>query len=1141
LGNGKIIVQYDNRSYTPRQISDHEAAHGRENTAAFRKVMNVVKNSLSVTEQNRIFDELYADYKGLEKGDAEYILKEFICDVLSGMSEYSAQFADMSNAFWNGGDISAEAYSPAEYAGSIDAGGFADSVGFGDIIYSVDSSGKETVLPGNVTKADAIKALMSIAGKPLVNNETGIMAYVNSTQRKKIMSTQALEKSQNNGFTFNEHNAAVQNIVELFKRANLSERVEDKYGNANLNIARFTVPVAFDLGNNKTDRGQVKFTVKETVENGRRIYSLEIEQIETSQAIAVTATTSANAAPETLSNDIIHPDNENVNSILPENEKNIDDVRYSIETEDSDRQLTLEDWLSGLIDDYGYIEPGESPTREVKIPKQTGKDKYISKFARTALEAAATPDDGLSYFEEALRDGKMAHMRLTDAAASKFAKGKIEESGFDGALEYWDAAIKSDKNIDKNDLALGILLYNQAINAKDARTAMKVAVEISDAGTRAGQTVQAIRLLKKMTPDAQLYSLEKSVQSINRDIKEALKGKHPDVEIDEGLAQDLLDAKNEEERKKAREAILQNIADQIPSTVMDKWNAWRYLSMLGNLKTHIRNIVGNALFVPVIRLKNVVAAGLENAFIADTQNRTKALTAPKALKDFAKNDFKAVKDDIRGASGKYQTLNGIEERRKIFKTKWLEAARKFNFDMLEKEDLYFLRIAYTDSFAKIAAARGVTSEFLSDGSAKANETLELLREYAILEAQKATYRDLNDAARAISMAQRRWVKSDKLVVKAMGLSVESILPFKNTPANILKRGVEYSPLEFIKVLARDIGAVKKGEKTGSELIDDLAKGLVGSALLTLGMLLARWGLIRGAGDEDSKKDRFDKTNGLQPYALYVGGRSYTVDWMAPLSLPLFIGVELYGALNAGENFTFRKMTEAAAKITEPMLELSMLQGISGVLESVKYDEGNPTVAIASEAIVSYASQAAPTLLAQIARTTDNTRRTIYTDKNARLPAFVNETIQRIQTKLPVLNRLLQPSLDAWGREINYEDGYLGAAIENFISPGYFDTVEVNGVTKELNRLYSSQGENAVYPTKQGKSVTIDKRKIDFTGEQYTWFAKKRGELSLAKVKKVLQSGAYRASNDANKIKQIKAAYDDAYDETKKAFTKKYKK
>ena len=59
---------------------------------------------------------------------------------------------------------------------------------------------------------------------------------------------------------------------------------------------------------------------------------------------------------------------------------------------------------------------------------------------------------------------------------------------------------------------------------------------------------------------------------------------------------------------------------------MDKWNAWRYMAMLGNPRTHVRNIVGNAGFAPVVAVKDLTATAIEAAVgrvSGGTLNRTK--------------------------------------------------------------------------------------------------------------------------------------------------------------------------------------------------------------------------------------------------------------------------------------------------------------------------------------------------------------------------------------------------------------------------------------------------------------------------------------------------------------------------------------
>ena len=90
---------------------------------------------------------------------------------------------------------------------------------------------------------------------------------------------------------------------------------------------------------------------------------------------------------------------------------------------------------------------------------------------------------------------------------------------------------------------------------------------------------------------------------------------------------------------------------------MEKFNAYRYTSMLGNIKTHARNVIGNAIFILPQEIKNTIGTALESPLYKagkiDTGDRTKSLITTKANRAFAKNDFSKMKKILRGQSTKY--------------------------------------------------------------------------------------------------------------------------------------------------------------------------------------------------------------------------------------------------------------------------------------------------------------------------------------------------------------------------------------------------------------------------------------------------------------------------------------------------------
>lgn len=127
------------------------------------------------------------------------------------------------------------------------------------------------------TSEDIIKPL---AGHDLLNDETKITAQVNSPQRGKLSSDEALDKSIANGFTKEEHYGAVAEIDKLYKNAILRFERDDEFGDPNvLSIRRFVAPIKIK---NKPN-AYAKLTLKESLDKSqtnKRIYTVELHSLE---------------------------------------------------------------------------------------------------------------------------------------------------------------------------------------------------------------------------------------------------------------------------------------------------------------------------------------------------------------------------------------------------------------------------------------------------------------------------------------------------------------------------------------------------------------------------------------------------------------------------------------------------------------------------------------------------------------------------------------------------------------------------------------------------------------------------------------------------------------------------------------------
>lgn len=756
-----------------------------------------------------------------------------------------------------------------------------------------------------------------------------------------------------------------------------------------------------------------------------------------------------------------------------------------------------------------FYPEGANAVRPVDVPMQDFDRRNVSKSASTVMGAKVIPDDVVPMIEQMVADGKLSYDARSDEESVVNANKTIADKGFDGAMEEFRSAVNGGK-ASKDIVTLGQELLNNAANAKDGDAVAELMVLYQNLSTNAGQALQAMSIFRKLSPTNQLYGVRKTVDNLNGALKKVNKAA-PDVQIPQELVTKFLEQTDQAGRDAVMEEIYQKVADQVPSTWKDKWNAWRYLAMLGNPRTHIRNLAGNVGFQPLRMVKNWVASamesGLESAGVQ--MERTKAFGVSPALYRAAWNDYSNAKSVLSGS--KYNDAKGqINDRRRVFSNSALETARKGNSAALEFEDAIFKRITYADSLAGYLKANGVTASQLESGTVDPG-LLSRARDYAGKEALKATYQDRNKVSDSV-------VK----IANDLGVVGEAILPFKRTPANILVRAAEYSPIGVAKSIYDGAAKVKTGDKSIGEVIDEAAAGLTGSGLLALGAYMFASGMVTGAQGDD-KDDKWAELLGHQGYALELSdGTSITLDWLAPESLPFFMGVELMSA--AGENGLDAESVWNALKATaNPMLELSMLQSVNDLIESAQYAEEAPLSAMIPSAIVSYFSQAVPTLGGQIERTGESERMMTYTDKNISIPTDVQYAIGRASARIPGLDYQQIPYIDAWGRTESNGD-LLANAANNFLNPAYTSRVEVDAVEAELQAVRDATGDTSVFPTAAQRYIEVDGERKDLTAEEYEQYARKLGTERYTLVQEAMQTPAYRSMGDDEKAEYIADLY-----------------
>ena len=768
---------------------------------------------------------------------------------------------------------------------------------------------------------------------------------------------------------------------------------------------------------------------------------------------------------------------------------------------------------------------GPGAARPVDVPTRDFDGRNISKSASTIIGAEILNDADAARLEQLVADGGFSFDTIHDKDALQRAQDTVRVIGFDRALERYAQAARAN-TATKDNTVLGQVLMLEAARGGNQNAMAEIAALYARNNTNMAQAMQAQKILRQLGPEARLYNLQKSVNELSEKYQ-------VDIKLDQTALDDFVNAANEETRQEAEARLIQSAAAQLPTTFRAKYDAVRYLAMLGNPRTHIRNILGNFFFQIPATLKNRVGAVGEvtaRALGADLE-RTKSLTGASpfgALAREARADWANAKPFLEG--GKYSegkvTAGAIEREAKPFQNsnaigKGIGALAEWNGSWLEKEDNLAKQWIYSQSLAGYLKANGVKS--ISEASP---ELLSRARNYAAQEALRNTFNDKNSFSDAVAeLGGLR--NSNNPWLQGFSYLTEGILPFKRTPANVLARAVEYNPVGSILDIRnafRDAKAGKMDQETLLKHLDRQAAALSGTALMALGALVS--GSITGGEDEDEDQRRFDDLTGHQNYALELdNGTSITLDWLAPEAIPFFMGVELAHAAQDG-GLSLEDFWTAVKNMGEPMLEMSMLQGLNDVFENAAYAQqhgGSVMGSAVVSAATGYLTQVFPTLLGQLERTTEDRRMTTYADKNDRISKDLQFFMGKLSQKVPGWDYHQIPYLDAWGREEETGDA-LQRAINNLANPAYVSQVQVDRVERELQRVNDATGNGSVFPKRAAQYFTVDKERKDLTAEEYQKYAKKRGQVSLEVLRSMLDSPGYQNLSDEKKAEAISDAY-----------------
>ena len=800
--------------------------------------------------------------------------------------------------------------------------------------------------------------------------------------------------------------------------------------------------------------------------------------------------------------------------------------------------------------------PGD--VRPMEVPKTDQEGKRVTEFAGNAYGAQATPDSMAEEIKTLANDGSLSFDTRTNQQSLEQAADYIGKRGADTVRGEITARAASGK-MDDGDIEKAMLLYTRYANddsPKSQEAASEMMVALSSMANKTGRNLQMFGMMRKMTPEGQLMTVEKTVEQNVKRLQQRGRVKKDYVSdgVDAELEADYLKAAKKakkatdpeaqkaaaKEMRAAEDAIYKAEAAKMPATFAAKWNAWRYMSMMGNVRTNVRNIEGNAAFVPYKVAKDKLGALAEKVLLPKDQ-RTKSLVQDADLLAWAKEDTKTdlVQDALQytGLLGDDASTQKLEEGKRVFKNNALEGYRKLAEELPAKGDALFKNSYYARSLAGFLKARGISVDDITSGNVD-QKILTEARNYSINEAMKATFNDANALSDAISSLR---YTGDNPVMKVLNAMGEGVLPFRRTPANIIVRFKDYSPIGMLQGVWDAAKNVKAGKITAAGAIDEICAGVTGTGAMMLGYAMAKG--MGGVKLTGSDVDEDEKRQGHQQYALEfsIGGQeySYKIDWAAPANLPLFVGANVAKMLEDGGNdadvSTFSKFLTAGKGMFEPMLELSMLSSLNELVSSGKYTGESGLYQIASGMITSYLTQAVPTILRQADTASQKYAQTTYAnsaDPNIR-------ELQRTAANLPFVGRAFKTDkVDAWGEKVDNGSAAV-RAFNAFVNPGTLKKIQESPLDQEITRLNGTQESN-VSPDSVPRVVSYTDEDGEYiedlrlTDDQYEKWATTQGQTARRIQDDLVKNPDYQNLSDKQKAEALNLAKEYAKEQGKRA-------
>ena len=842
--------------------------------------------------------------------------------------------------------------------------------------------------------------------------------------------------------------------------------------------------------------------------------------------------------------------------------------------EDVQNITTLEDALTTLNDElnllpinlnfFGRNERGNVESED-SDRVQTGRYKTSEAYTNSAERSGNLTDEQRSMVEQ---NESMLYQENSEKESVAEAEKRIIKNGWENEYDRLTSKdMKDFNNVDVDELFMVWRHYKEeamALDAKglDSTSAWEKTVDcltqVKAVGSSAGSELQAFaKWSRNNTPEGLLAEGERIIKEVTDGAKKnpwfaqiarETKGKTKEMDV-AFIKEFLTEAENlngldidSREAKHIMANLGKLVNSRIPVTLREKVVTILMDNMLGNFRTLIaRNAGGNVGFNLIEqKITKNLAAKIDKA-LAAKRGTTRTISENTAegrqayregFKEAIKQEIYDFQNNIQSArSGENNLRTAVANNRTIFSQKNVLGKIGNLYNKLVKTGLSsgdrpFYEGVYNQYMTEFRKMRenGLLKE-MSDADFE-----ELATANAQLKALEAVYQDDSSMANAFVGMKNAVNELSRGIVGADVLS-QFTMPFVKTPANIIQRAIEYSPVGIVKNAIQTVRELNHS-MTQNEIMDfdqqrfatETARNIIGSIMFTAAVMAAKSGALTGGYSEDKDMAQAQREAGMQEYALHnpLGfNGDVDVSWAPVVGNNMVAAAAAWDAASKPELTMGQRIGQGLTAGLRTQFESSALQGLQRLVGGSNYSSSNggDLLSNAVDTLKSGATQFIPSLARQAAATADPYRRQL-TGANPD-DYYVNSVINSI----PGLRQNLQPRISRTGEYMEQNAGRNGLwkAFDNFINPATVTRGTEDAVRDEAMRLFEATGNNIAFQP----GVTINDLKSEDhvpTAEEYTRYQQAAYGNMNQIATQVINSSYYQNLTDGEKETLLDSIY-----------------